>query len=75
METCICLAVLMGADARDGIGDAGDSDGDRTTSSDMATNVLYMLKKLAFHSGDVACLPSVDVDRYLAGCTHGWGCR
>jgi hypothetical protein len=75
MEMGIWLGMLMGGDAGDGIGDAGESDGDRTTSSDMAGHVLYTLKKLPFNSGDVENSPSVHGDGYLASCAHGCGCR
>jgi len=75
IETFIWLAPLTGEDGGDDTGDGGDNDGDRTVLIHIARDVLYMIKNFHFNSGDVRYSPSVDRDRYLAGCTHRWGRR
>jgi hypothetical protein len=67
METGIGLA-LTGGDGRDGVGDP-------TSSRDIASDLLYMLKKVPCNSGVVRCSRYVDTDRYWAGGAHWWGCR
>jgi hypothetical protein len=64
-------AVLTVVDG-DGACDAGDGAGDRTTSNDVARDVLYMIKNFLFNSGDVEYSPSVDRDGFLAGSAHRW---
>jgi hypothetical protein len=55
----------MGGDGRDGVGDP-------TSSSDIASDLRYMLNNLQFNSGDVWYSRFVDRDRYCAGGAHGW---
>jgi hypothetical protein len=75
IETCIALAALTGGDGGDSAGDGGDGVRDSTSSSDIASDLLYMLDNLQFDSGDVRYSRFVDTDRYWAGCPHGWGWR
>ena len=74
IETDIWLAAHTGGDAGDDTGDVSDGAEDRAASSDIVRDVLYMLNNIYFNSGNVRYSPSVDRDRYLAGCAHGWGC-
>jgi hypothetical protein len=53
IETGIWLAPFTGVEGGDGASDASDGAGDRTTSSDLARDVLYMLKNLHFNCGGV----------------------
>jgi hypothetical protein len=64
---------LTGGDGGDSAGDGGDGVGDPTSSSDIPSDLLYMLNSLPFNSGDVRCSRFVDRDRYSAGGAHGWG--
>jgi hypothetical protein len=71
IEPGIGLAALTGGDGGDSAEDGGDGVGDRTSSNDIALNLLYMLNNLPFNSGDVRF---VGWDSYWAG-AHGWGWR
>jgi hypothetical protein len=73
LETGIWLAQLPEEEGGDGAWDGGDYAGDRTTSNDMARDVLYMLKNFHSNSGDAEYSPSVDRDRYRAGSGHSGG--
>jgi hypothetical protein len=75
IEIGIWLALLTGVAGGDGASDAGDGAGDRTTSSDLARDVLYMLKNVHFNSGDMEYSPAVDGDRYLAASAQTGGGR
>jgi hypothetical protein len=75
IQTCNELAALTGGDGGDSAGDGGDGVGDPTSSSDISSDLLYMLNNLQFNSGDVRCSSFVDRDRYWAGGAHGWGWR
>jgi hypothetical protein len=72
IETGIGLAALTGGVGGDSAGDGGDGIGDPTSSSDITSELLYMLKKLTFNSGEVRYSRCVDGDRYWAG-AHWWG--
>jgi hypothetical protein len=65
IETGIGRAAHTGGDGGDSTGDASDGVGDRTTSNDMARDVLYMQKNFHSNSSDVEYSPSVDRDGYL----------
>jgi hypothetical protein len=64
IETGIWLVPLPCGCGGDGAWNAGDGAGDRTTSNDMARDVLYMLKNFDSNSRDVEYSPSVDRDGY-----------
>jgi hypothetical protein len=66
LETRMWRAPLIGMDGGDGTSDAGDAAGDRTTSNEMARDLLYMPKNFHSNPGDVEYSPSVVRDRYLA---------
>jgi hypothetical protein len=57
------LIVMEGGD---GPSDVSDGAGDRTTSNEMARDLLYMPKNFHSNSGDVEYSASVVRDRYLA---------
>jgi hypothetical protein len=71
----IGLAALTGGDGGDSAVDGGDGVGDSTSSSDIASGLLYMLKNHQFNSGDVRYSRFVDTDMYWAGSAHRWGWR
>jgi hypothetical protein len=75
IETDSGLAALTGGDAGGSAGDAGDGVGDPTSSSDIASDLLYMLNNLPFNSGDVRYSCFADTDMYWAGGAHGRGWR
>jgi hypothetical protein len=62
IEMGMWLLVLTGGDGGDGTADGGERDGDRTTSREVARNVLYLVKNFHFNSRDVRYAPSVDRD-------------
>jgi hypothetical protein len=55
--------VLTDGDGDDSAGDGGDGVGDPTSSSDIASNLLYMLNNLPFNSGDLRYSRFADTDR------------
>jgi hypothetical protein len=68
------LAALTGGDGGDGTGDDGKTDGDRTTNCHVAANVLYIVKKFRFNSGDVRSAPTLHRDgMWLAVLTGAYG--
>jgi hypothetical protein len=75
IQTGIGLAALTGGDGGDSAVDGGDGVRDSTSSSDIASDLLYRLDNHQFDSGDVRCSRFVDTDRYWAGSVHRWGWR
>jgi hypothetical protein len=70
IETGICLAPSTGVADGDVASDASDVVADKTTSNDVARDVLYMLTNFHFNSDDVENSSSVGRVRYLACSDH-----
>jgi hypothetical protein len=73
IETDIWPAPLTVVEGGDGAWDAGVGARDRTTSNEVARDVLYMLKSVHSNSGNVEYSHYVDRDGYLAGSGRSGG--
>jgi hypothetical protein len=75
LETGVWPPPYIRVEGGDVASDVRDGAGDRTTSTDVARDVLFMPKNFHSNSGDVEYLPSVVRDRCLAATVHTGGGR